>query len=178
MRCLGLGKDERRAQQETINPESTRQEARRQEEEARAQREREQKAAEEQRLASRRAAYAAMTPLQREKAIREACAGTACDTETTKFIIEAASSDQERTKLAREFQTLEAAAEARQRAKEAQARAHAAQAMQPVQERAQVLQPAPKPEGRVCCCDGSISPTCTTVHRGCCSRHGGVCACN
>lgn len=34
------------------------------------------------------------------------------------------------------------------------------------------------PTGAVCCCDGSISPTCTTVHRGCCSHHGGVCACN
>lgn len=25
------------------------------------------------------------------------------------------------------------------------------------------------------CCDGTCSPTCTTVHRGCCSHHGGVC---
>ena len=25
------------------------------------------------------------------------------------------------------------------------------------------------------CCDGTYSPTCMTVHRGCCSRHGGVC---
>lgn len=25
------------------------------------------------------------------------------------------------------------------------------------------------------CCDGTISPTCVTVHRGCCSHHGGVC---
>jgi hypothetical protein len=41
-------------------------------------------------------------------------------------------------------------------------------------------QPAPRvPDtGRVCCCDGTVSPTCTTVHRGCCSRHGGVCGCN
>lgn len=31
--------------------------------------------------------------------------------------------------------------------------------------------------GRVCCCDGTVSPTCTTVKRGCCSHHGGVCAC-
>ncbi len=31
--------------------------------------------------------------------------------------------------------------------------------------------------GRVCCCDGTISPTCTYVHRGCCSHHGGVCGC-
>ncbi|HRI68557.1 MAG TPA: hypothetical protein PK156_30220, partial [Polyangium sp.] len=38
--------------------------------------------------------------------------------------------------------------------------------------------PAPRESGRVCCCDGSVSPTCTTVHRGCCSRHGGVCACD
>ncbi|EYF05195.1 hypothetical protein [Chondromyces apiculatus] len=37
--------------------------------------------------------------------------------------------------------------------------------------------PAPPPSGTVCCCDGTVSPTCTTVKRGCCSHHGGVCAC-
>lgn len=36
--------------------------------------------------------------------------------------------------------------------------------------------PAAAPSG-VCCCDGSVSPTCTTAHRGCCSHHGGVCGC-
>ncbi|WP_437687144.1 hypothetical protein [Sorangium sp. So ce176] len=35
----------------------------------------------------------------------------------------------------------------------------------------------PASEGRVCCCDGTLSPTCTRVKRGCCSHHGGVCAC-
>lgn len=39
--------------------------------------------------------------------------------------------------------------------------------------------PAPQDTGgRVCCCDGTVSPTCTTVHRGCCSHHQGVCECN
>ncbi|WP_438024080.1 hypothetical protein [Sorangium sp. So ce233] len=38
-------------------------------------------------------------------------------------------------------------------------------------------QPQPAPEGRVCCCDGTLSPTCTHVKRGCCSHHGGVCPC-
>ncbi len=39
--------------------------------------------------------------------------------------------------------------------------------------------PAPRDTGgRVCCCDGTLSPTCTTVHRGCCSHHGGVCGCD
>lgn len=38
--------------------------------------------------------------------------------------------------------------------------------------------PAPKSApGRVCCCDGTVSPTCTYVKRGCCSHHGGVCGC-
>ncbi|WP_437722313.1 hypothetical protein [Sorangium sp. So ce861] len=37
--------------------------------------------------------------------------------------------------------------------------------------------PRPASEGRVCCCDGTLSPTCTYVKRGCCSHHGGVCAC-
>jgi len=43
--------------------------------------------------------------------------------------------------------------------------------------------PAPAPAqgrpgkcaGTVQCCDGSCSPTCTTRHQGCCSKHGGVC---
>lgn len=25
------------------------------------------------------------------------------------------------------------------------------------------------------CCDGTLSPSCTYVHSGCCSHHGGVC---
>lgn len=33
----------------------------------------------------------------------------------------------------------------------------------------------PKKSGQVRCCDGTLSPTCTTVRRGCCSQHGGVC---
>jgi hypothetical protein len=37
---------------------------------------------------------------------------------------------------------------------------------------------SPAVSGRVCCCDGTVSPTCTYVKRGCCSHHGGVCACN
>ena len=30
-------------------------------------------------------------------------------------------------------------------------------------------------EANVLCCDGTESPTCTYVHAGCCSWHGGVC---
>ncbi|WP_050433550.1 hypothetical protein [Chondromyces crocatus] len=37
--------------------------------------------------------------------------------------------------------------------------------------------PGPASAGVVCCCDGTISPTCKQVKRGCCSHHGGVCAC-
>ena len=34
--------------------------------------------------------------------------------------------------------------------------------------------------GRLQCCDGSLSPSCSCggSHRGCCSHHGGVCGCN
>jgi len=35
---------------------------------------------------------------------------------------------------------------------------------------------APAAPPGVCCCDGSRSG-CATVRRGCCSNHGGVCAC-
>lgn len=45
-----------------------------------------------------------------------------------------------------------------------------------------VSTPRPEPPRRhrsgVCCCDGSMSPTCTYVHSGCCSHHGGVCECD
>ena len=30
-------------------------------------------------------------------------------------------------------------------------------------------------DDHIMCCDGTRSPTCTTVHRGCCSHHGGAC---
>ena len=32
-----------------------------------------------------------------------------------------------------------------------------------------------QPSANVRCCDGTHSPTCQYRHRGCCSRHGGVC---
>lgn len=35
--------------------------------------------------------------------------------------------------------------------------------------------PRPERSSGVHCCDGTESPTCTYVHRGCCSHHGGVC---
>jgi hypothetical protein len=39
--------------------------------------------------------------------------------------------------------------------------------------------PPPPPSGNLRCCDGTISPTCTSCanKRGCCSNHGGVCGC-
>lgn len=37
------------------------------------------------------------------------------------------------------------------------------------------LQPSRKASPGVQCCDGTLSPTCVTPHRGCCSHHGGVC---
>jgi len=33
----------------------------------------------------------------------------------------------------------------------------------------------PPPVQHVRCCDGTLSPSCTYVHSGCCSHHGGVC---
>ena len=32
-----------------------------------------------------------------------------------------------------------------------------------------------QPVQHVRCCDGTLSPSCTYVHSGCCSHHGGVC---
>jgi hypothetical protein len=32
-----------------------------------------------------------------------------------------------------------------------------------------------RPAQHVRCCDGTLSPSCTYVHSGCCSHHGGVC---
>ncbi|MDC0740959.1 hypothetical protein [Polyangium mundeleinium] len=160
--CCGLGSDDsKRRRPEPVTTEY-----------APSQRSREAKA-EEQQLAERRARYAAMAPAQLESALEGACMGTSCDAETTKLILAAAATTQERTKLERKLTALEAAAAARQRSKAAPPRRQEPASTHPAQ-------PAPRPEpaGRVCCCDGTVSPTCTTVHRGCCSRHGGVCACN
>jgi len=40
-------------------------------------------------------------------------------------------------------------------------------------------QPQPQPGGLLRCCDGTISPSCTSCanKQGCCSHHGGVCGC-
>ena len=39
--------------------------------------------------------------------------------------------------------------------------------------------PVPQPVGFLRCCDGTLSPTCTSCanKQGCCSHHGGVCGC-
>jgi len=39
--------------------------------------------------------------------------------------------------------------------------------------------PTPQPSGFLRCCDGTLSPTCTSCanKQGCCSHHGGVCGC-
>src|ERR1051326_2190297 len=39
--------------------------------------------------------------------------------------------------------------------------------------------PPPPPSGTLRCCDGTLSPTCTSCanKQGCCSKHGGVCGC-
>jgi hypothetical protein len=39
--------------------------------------------------------------------------------------------------------------------------------------------PTPTPSGYLRCCDGTLSPTCTSCanRQGCCSHHGGVCGC-
>ena len=39
--------------------------------------------------------------------------------------------------------------------------------------------PVPPPIGNLRCCDGTLSPTCTSCanKQGCCSHHGGVCGC-
>lgn len=60
---------------------------------------------------------------------------------------------------------------AEQRARQLTARAEA-------REQARRQRALRTPERRTCavqCCDGTCSPTCQYVHRGCCSHHGGVC---
>ncbi|WP_281311988.1 hypothetical protein [Polyangium sp. y55x31] len=130
----------------------------------------EQTSTEDKQLAARHAKLAAMTPAQREHELQSACAGTSCDAEATKLVLAAAASTQERKKLEHQLSTLEAAAHQRSKATPPR--------QNPAPTRPAPPTPRQEPVGRVCCCDGTVSPTCTTVHRGCCSRHGGVCACN
>ncbi|WP_437591505.1 hypothetical protein [Sorangium sp. So ce1000] len=100
--------------------------------------------------------YSRMSAAERATAMREACPA-GCDLAKRKAIVAAAPSA-ERAALDGLADRLIAEHDARERAREAQERAQ-------------------RNAGRVCCCDGTASPSCTTVHRGCCSRHGGVCAC-
>jgi hypothetical protein len=104
--------------------------------------------------------YARMLPAEREQAMREACSGPAgCDPARRKAIVDAAPAA-ERPKLQGIADGAEAERE-RKRQQEAEA----------ARQRSRIN------AGRVCCCDGTLSPTCTYVKRGCCSHHGGICAC-
>ncbi|WP_437685778.1 hypothetical protein [Sorangium sp. So ce176] len=120
--------------------------------------------------------YRAMRASEREQALRDACAGEACDGETTRLIQQAASTPGEAAKLSRQLPVLEAMAadRAKQRRQQELDAARLAQKRSAARAR-EVPSSMERDVGRVCCCDGSVSPTCTTVKRGCCSRHGGVC---
>lgn len=109
--------------------------------------------------AARRQRFQRMTPTQREKALVDACRGGSCDEQAVHSAIQAAATPAEGARLQQVWLSLTAASRAKSRAA--------------------VPQERPRDDvGRVCCCDGTVSPTCTTVRSGCCSRHGGVCACN
>ena len=59
------------------------------------------------------------------------------------------------------------------RQEEARERREARRQREAAQQRTRALRRAPA--CAVQCCDGTCSPTCQYVHRGCCSHHGGVC---
>jgi len=118
------------------------------------------------RQAAQRATFAAMTPAAREATLRSACSTSdGCDAEVSRLIIEAAANAVERKKLERQRTSLNAQLAVK------------ARTQQPPTQPRSAPPSRPPNTGRVCCCDGTLSPTCTTVHRGCCSHHGGVCAC-
>ncbi|WP_441288469.1 hypothetical protein ACSRUE_42030 [Sorangium sp. KYC3313] len=110
--------------------------------------------------------YRAIGPAAREKALRNACPGGRCNPQLTRLIIAAADTPIEAASLRNVIMAMEYTASEPARERQRQAAS--------ARERAA---PAESEVGRVCCCDGTVSPSCTTVHRGCCSRHGGVCAC-
>jgi hypothetical protein len=108
-----------------------------------------------------------MKPAEREKALRDACStGKECEKETADFILDAAVGDPERKKLTALRKTLATTLAAKEKQR---------QAAEEARQRS-TSPPAPPCGGRVRCCDGTCSPTCTTAHRGCCSHQGGVCA--
>lgn len=112
----------------------------------------------------------AMTPAERERAMRDACSTEpGCSEEERKLISDAGSDEAERKKLAALGRALWAPYE--RAAAVAKTKLDAARAREERKGRVEQFRNV------VCCCDGSVSPTCTTVHRGCCSHHGGVCAC-
>lgn len=178
VRCAGEGgKDlvirEQRADQERAVRE---QRAVEEQQRARAVAQQESQAADAKRFADRRTAFAAMNASGREKALREACAvGPACRAEDADLLVAAAATDAERAKLTNLRSALQAMLDPKQRHPLAAVQATERPAEQPPR---QAPVRAQESAGRVCCCDGSVSPTCSTAHRGCCSHHGGVCACN
>jgi len=135
--------------------------------------------------------------LTRERMAREAAARQAFEAEQQQKRFEAErqgqlEAERQRQQIEAERQRFEAEQQrqAEQKRREAEALARQQEEQRAAEEEAQReaeekasranAQKKARPavsEGRVCCCDGSVSPTCTYVHRGCCSHHGGVCEC-
>ncbi|WP_050434195.1 hypothetical protein [Chondromyces crocatus] len=112
--------------------------------------------------------YAGLSRAEREQAMRAVCL-SGCDEEKRKAILDASPASERAALTALASRTQ--AEGSRTRSEEASA---APRREAPVAPR----RPAPQSAGRVCCCDGTLSKTCTTVKSGCCSRHGGVCPCH
>lgn len=98
--------------------------------------------------------------------------------QAARYVALSATVRDERTRVAPKIEQVRKAREQRERqiAAMEEAKKKREEAAEAARERAR--ERASESSGRVCCCDGSISPTCTYVKRGCCSHHGGVCACN
>jgi len=107
-------------------------------------------------------AQARLAEERRAQAERDAAARQAAEEEARRAAAESERVEAERRaaeKAAAERRGAEEYEQARQRAEDA------------------VAPERSSSEGRVCCCDGTVSPTCTYVKRGCCSHHKGVCPC-
>ncbi|XXX74674.1 hypothetical protein WMF30_44190 [Sorangium sp. So ce134] len=139
----------------------------------------EREAAEEARRQEEAARAAELELAASELACAQQGDTAACDA-LVRYLAGAAPRDERASQVRASFEKGRRLIAEREAARAAEERREAAGAPVPARPGggpAAPARPRPASEGRVCCCDGTLSPTCTYVKRGCCSHHGGVCAC-
>lgn len=118
-------------------------------------------------IAQRRGELAQLDVSKQAAAEAQRTQAVARQQEAARVVVERAAA--ERRQLAADAARVDAERKAEQAAERRRRRAR------PAIERRERPAREERDSSGVRCCDGSMSPTCTTPHRGCCSHHGGLC---